>query len=1019
MKPLRVKMTAFGPYATEQVVDFSELGDRALFLISGPTGSGKSTLFDAICFALYGKCAGRRDIKSIRCQKADPAVETSVDFLFQLGTRRYRIERRPKQTVHGRGGRDVSREPSATLYRVEPDGTETLMESAIRKTDAAVERIIGFNAEQFLQVVLLPQNKFEEILCVDGDDREPILKVLFQTHRYDAITEALGRAAKDATRGLEDAHKEIRTLLAGFECETREQLATLHEDEKRELGKAAKELTNLRRAVDAAAASLRDAEAVKAILDEAASTAAELAKVEAGKPAAEATRAAVAAARRAATVKPLQEADQNRRDELRHARTLVEQHSVALATAKDALLRASAQLDGAEKSAPEIDRLMLRVKELEGFRKRITVMEEKRRVADEAGAALATAKKQSAKAAATLDKFASELDRVAGALENAKEDAGEAKSLKAELRDAQRLMKARSGLDKAVATEKRITVRCTKAAATLKECEAAYRDAKKEFEKARAQVLKSHALALAMELESGEPCPVCGSTKHPKPAKGKAARGTDEAELDELQQAAEEAEQARDEAKDNLAALQAELAAARTAVNAHKESLEQSVSNTGTAALEKQVAALEKALATAEKKHAEAKELTDKLAELKANHKAADKARKEADAALEKARTAATKAAAESEAAAAEVPQEVRAQGALEKAVTKAEKDRERLESALKQARLDEKLAREHISGCESALKGANDAAAKAEENARTSAANLDKGLREAGFADLPAFEAAYLKESTINEKEKAVADFDRRLAEAGARAETARTKAAGKTLPDLVPLREAKAEADQRLETANQAIGASEGAIKRIGETLDAVDTLHRGSAEREARERALKVLHELATGKRGDGNPGFHRFVLGGLLDSVLEAANVRLSVMSAQRYELRRSFTVIDKRKAFGLDLEVHDIHSGMTRPVTTLSGGETFQAALSLALGLADTVQARSGGVQLDTVFVDEGFGSLDSESLDRAIAALEQLKAGGRLVGIISHVEELRERFRTCCLKVTTSNGTSSARFVVE
>ena len=1018
MKPLRIRMTAFGPYATEQVVDFSELGDRSLFLISGPTGSGKSTLFDAICFALYGQCAGERNIKTIRSHKADPTVETSVDFLFRVGTQRYRVERRPEQTVLSRG-RDVPRTHTASLYRVDPGETETLLESGVRPVRDAVERIIGFSADQFLQVVLLPQNKFEEILGASVEDREAILKVLFQTQRYEAITGALDRAAKSAANELANAWKEIRTHLAGFECETREQLAARQDDEKTTLANARTELTGLRDAVAAAATALRDAENVKAILDEAAATAAELAKVEAGRAQADATRAAVAAARRAATVQPLHETDQTRRDELRHAGELAKQNSVALATARDALHRAAIHLAEAEKSAPEINRLMLRVKELEGFKKRIGVMEQKRRVADEAGAALATAKKQSAKAAATFEKLASELERVAGALDKARGKAGEAKSLKAELRNARSLMKARAGLDDAVATEKRIAGRCTKAAAALKECEAAYRDAKKEFEKARAQVLKSHALALAAELESGAPCPVCGSTKHPKPAKGRAAQGTDETELDELQQAADEAEEERDEAKDNLAALQAELASARAAIDAHRESLKESGAETGTAALVKRVAAMERALATAEKKDAEAKELAVQHAELKASHKAADKARKETESALEKARTAATKAATECDAAAAEVPQDLRAPGALEKAVADSEKRRERLESALKQARQAETSARERISACETAVKSADDAAAKARENAGKSAAKLDEGLRNAGFADLAAFTAALLRESAIAEKEKAVADFERRLAEAGARAGTARTKAEGKTLPDIVPLREAKAEADRRLETANQAIGAKEAAITRMGETLDTVSALHRRIADRDARQRALESLHRLAAGREPKGNPGFHRFVLGELLDSVLQAANHRLSVMTAERYELRRSVTMEDGRRSFGLDLDVHDIHSGMPRSVKTLSGGETFQAALSLALGLADTVQARSGGVQLDTVFVDEGFGSLDSESLDRAIAALEQLKAGGRLVGIISHVEELRERFRTCSLKVTTRNGTSSARFVVE
>ena len=294
--------------------------------------------------------------------------------------------------------------------------------------------------------------------------------------------------------------------------------------------------------------------------------------------------------------------------------------------------------------------------------------------------------------------------------------------------------------------------------------------------------------------------------------------------------------------------------------------------------------------------------------------------------------------------------------------------------------------------------------------------AELIKRISEAGFSGLEDYTSARRTPQDITAMDGTISGWREQRAQAQDRAERAREAAKGLTLPDMQSLAEAMAAADAALSAHTAKVGATQAELTATDKVIKELSELKKRFGSAEAELATAGRLADVATGS----NPWrmtFERYVQAALLDEVLEAANLRLSPMTHQRYQLRRAEGAGDKRRRGGLDLEVMDAYTGRTRPVSTLSGGEGFETALSLALGLADTVQARSGGIQLDAMFVDEGFGSLGESDLDAVIHALQDLQDGGRLVGIISHVQELRERIQTR-LEVTKGRDGSRARFVL-
>lgn len=1025
MKPLKLSLQAFGPFATREEVDFTRLPPGALFLIAGPTGAGKTSILDGITYALYGDTSGgERSAREMRSHHADAALQTEVELAFALGAQRYRVRRVPEQTrAAQRGGGVVNAPAKAELFRLDANGVDWIpLAQRTTEVTALVEDLLGFKADQFRQVVLLPQGQFRKLLAASSAEREKILETLFGTATYKHLQDALKAEAAALRERGEKAALQRQTLLGQAGVDTMDALVARRDALQGQLVTLGDAEQQVRTEDTAARAALQHGQAVEAQFAEAAAATAALQALEAGKAELDAQRRRLEQARRAMQVQPADTALASAR---RSADEAVQREAQAARDATEAAQRlgqAEATLQAEIARAPAREAAQRELLRLEGLAEAVARLAQAEIEASRCEAARIAADKALAAATATQQTVATRRTTLASRIDALQPLAAERAALELRLQQAEQRARALAALAtarkqlagrEAEETEARIRHEAAQRAAGEARAKAAALDA--DWRQAQAAILAAH-------LHAGEACPVCGSAAHPAPARHEGELPTEQA-LQAAAERAREAEAVLDAARQalNLAELARATAAAEVATRVaelqpadlqpaegaapeHPQSIvEEGAPATDAAELRRQLDA--------------ARAAALELEPLRVQLQAADAELGKAAIAGEQARTQAAEAASAARAAQhvaderrAGVPEALRTPDALQAGIAQAQDTRQRLERALQQAQSTQGEAASRAAALRAQhatlAEGVQAAQARVVEAHRQFVAALQTagfwpdGTSEGdeGAADHAeaAWRAALLPAERIAMLESAVRDADDRRAAALERAGRAAQAVAGLVRPDLATL-DARATASRaRVEAVVDRIGQTRSELRTVTDTLARLDEIARESGAIEAEYRVVGHLADIANGNNGR-NLTFQRYVLAALLDDVLRAASLRLSTMSRGRYQLQRREDVADARRAAGLDLEVFDEYTGRTRPASTLSGGEGFMASLSLALGLSDVVQAYAGGVQLDTLFIDEGFGSLDPESLDMAMKALIDLQQRGRTVGVISHVEEMKQQ----------------------
>ncbi len=889
-------MQAFGPYAGRQVLDFAALGRHGFFLIHGPTGAGKTTVLDAMVFALYGDTTsgaagdlGARQGRDMRSDHAAPELRTEVRFDFAVGARRYRVRRSPLQERPKRRGDGVTVEnPTAALWDrsdAPPDDHDTEGRPLATKpsdVSARVVELLGFRSEQFRQVVMLPQGRFQELLQSSGRDREDILQSLFRTERYLRVQEALKAEAQAIEHATHDARAQVDALLRTADVASADDLAERLTQLAEQVAEADAAATQAAATGQAALTALTQAQSVVARLDELEAATAEVAAHAARADAVQRLRAELDLARLAEPLRPLDTLVHDRANEVQPHLLRLELAENALEAATAARERAAAALEAAATHEPARRDLAERIAELSAVAERATGLAAAQSAADAAAAVLA------ARTAAAEQAAAAARERVAAATQAAERAAAEL-----------------AGLEDAWS--------------------------------------RSQAAVLAGSLRAGAPCPVCGSTDHPAPA---SAAGEVPGEAAVLA------------ARAAVAALRRDADAARAAADA------------ATSATERE------------------------LDDARATHAAA------AAVLAERGR---------------DVPADLRDPAELERRLAAARTQLAALDEAAATAATDDRSTAEALATARATL-AEKQSSYEALEQALTDLRNDRLAhIAAAGFADQDAYFAARREPHQMAALADEITAHDSDGKAAAARQRRAAAAADGLERPDLDEL---VARHELAAAAADAARDRRAGLVAERDALARAADDLIRLQTELGAHADDYAVVGRLAEVASGDNELrlSFQRYMLAAYLDDVLVVASTRLSAMTDRRFTLRRRENG-DRRRALGLDLEVVDAYTGAQRPVSTLSGGETFQASLALALGLAEVVQRHEGGIKLDTVFVDEGFGSLDPENLAAALDTLIGLQTGGRLVGIISHVADLREQIEAR-LEVTATRAGSQARFVV-
>jgi exonuclease SbcC len=1022
MKPLFLALEAFGPYAGRQELDFADLRGQDFFLIHGPTGAGKTSLLDGISYALYGVTSGGlREARDLRSHFAAPGTPTRVTFDFALGDRAFRVERMPEQLVpkasakRGKGEEGFKKQThAARLWELKDGEALPLTGGKTSEVDAKVAQLMGFKAFQFRQVVLLPQGRFQEFMLSGSDDRQAILQALFQTGRYARITELLAEEERTLKEAGRTTLAEIRQLLTQAGVDSAEELpGRIQGATERADGLRAEQAAALD-ALRGAATALQAGREAARILAERAAARAELEALQGAVRRMEARRTELDRARRAESV---------RAEAL--ALETVQKHLADLAAAEGglqaevrsreaALLRATdalAEAEGHEIRREELRRTLARLKELQP---RLAALEAAREASKAAAVARGALEDRIGEARRTLDRARRDLAARQGELQELKTEASQSLGREGLLYLIKKVRGQRLELDRHLADTARAQAALDEAQAAREAAQAQVLASRERLQALVARRLESHAAHLAASLVDGQPCPVCGSLAHPQPARGLPG-GAEDAELAEAQ--AREAADARAlaQAEESLRSRSGILEAARARRDLLRETLGEHAASTA------------ETLTEIEARHRRdldrSRTALARLPEVEAALAQAEQARERAEGGAE---TVARELSEihQREAAARERLEvleegllgELRVPGALSTRLEQAERELAEAEAELAGAREARDAALASLGEARTRLQAHQEQEARVREDAGRREATFDEALAKAGFHGREDHALAQREPAETTALAAELEAFDRNLAVARDRATRTETQAEGLAAPDLPTLEAAETRARTRTAAAGEALGqaqAEEAALQRLEADLTRLVATR---AAHDRRYRLVAGLARLARGGEGE-RVSFERYVQGALLDEVLASASERLRRMSKQRYALRRATGSGDLRKAGGLDLEITDTHTGRARPVSTLSGGEGFQASLALALGLSDVVQRHAGGIRLDTVFIDEGFGSLDPEALDLALRTLEDLQQGGRLVGLISHLEEIKARI-PARLEVTPGPGGSRAAFRV-
>jgi len=1011
MKPVVLRLRAFGSYAGELDVDFARLSLHGIFSITGPTGAGKSTIFDALVYALYGDLPGFRVDGNVRSQFSDVSTPTSVSLDFVVHGERWRVERRPAQPVRrARGkGAPIERPSTVVLGRVGGDG-ELVPGTGITKKEEVrrrIDELVGLTKAQFEQVVLIPQGRFEEVLKADTSTRAPLLRRLFPVEVFTRTTEGLKTIAAVRQGVFDDATRAQEAVVARL-CEAYEAaVAQLPGDVRGELlGDAevpafdpsridghAQELAEALRRVDELVVRLASASALaRSRLEEARRAAADwdawradgtLAESFEAEASADAAEAAVLArARRLADL----EGALDEWEAARRTLAAAEPELTALVDAIDgawpselygsawagawAVARADAHEAGVlaerlgaearrlEEEARRFDRLVATTAALEARRGEL----DRRRVELGERAVKLDAEEQ------TVVLVADEVQRLRAEAASLEALTQAVAALEREHETASRRADAAVELARAESELAAAASRSAGAAARAQEMRAAWRE--------------GLAARLAELLEDGAPCPTCGALEHPVPARWN-GDAVDDAVLAEVESARDAAAMVRD-------AAQKRAAGARGAIDAlaRTRPVEEVASDLAArrAALALVHGAADQLVAVTAEERRRRAALLDARATLGTDCRAfdAEVARLEAELA---AHTGEVGAFVESEGEFGSPAPRAASRGALAAQV-------DRLCRVLRDV-----------------------------EEAR-GALRLADGLIQPVAAELGASDPSELR-SWLLDPEEVDARSDDLAGRCSRREDVRRRIAAYESQEGFTPSAP-RPDVELLVLAADAADGEHVAIVERRGMLAHRVGLLATGAREladgaravdvaRSALEQAKTVADRCAGLGGGPASLrlSLENWVLADYLRQVLSQANRRLDVMTGGRYALELTEGVTDGRKPWGLDLSVFDATTGQVRPATTLSGGETFMAALALALGLADIVSGGSNR-EVGALFVDEGFGSLDPQSLDAVIDVLRSLEDGGRIVGVISHVRELQQALPSGITVEPTARGSRAA-----
>ncbi len=1037
MKPSKLIISAIGPYAGKlPEIKFDAFEEKGLFLISGDTGAGKTTIFDAICFALYGTTSGTyRDTKNLRSEYAVDSAQSYVDFYFSHQGREFHVWRQPSyERQKQRGSGVILEKEKAILYE---EGQRPI--EGLTQVNNAVKELLHIDEKQFKQIVMIAQGEFWDLLNAKTDQRTEILRTIFLTSGYknieyklkdrmDASCKIKSNAENSIIQHFQDVsaneddelfHEleefkgraersgsawnldEILDVMERLILSDREKLKRMKEDLKKAERELQKNKDELARAVTNNS-FIERRDKLEEEKEELAKRRTEIdGIIQLLEKQKKATR----------NVNPSYAVWTQKRGEVSLTQNQIKSTESNLETALMVVKQVEDALDAAQKQEPEVDKLRQTIsriddeeqkyqqkEELEGRRKKL---EERDKDISAKEADLKENEEALKEKIEVLSKTVKELKSKPSELTVAKNEKEKLKDL---LEDLNAIICDR--IPKREDKKKNLSKK-QNAFLNIRD---KYKEVSDRREEAERILEDSRAGILAKKLVAGEKCPVCGSVHHPEPAKLKEASISEDdfkklqKEEAELQDRKTNANTEAEKAKTSLEEFEGQL---RITILDCIESplLDMDVKE---ASLEELIKIVKEARTRVETR---SKENIKKCNSLDNDCRTLEKAEKDLEAAQGDETEKISSIKEELDEEKQKMKQELTETRAILKTLEKlsfpdwetAEKERKQAETtknkildAIKKAEKEKKKADDKVTDARSRLKTLNDSLNQQKKDEEALREKLDKEVSANGFSSVEEMRICVVSEDDITSSDKVINEYNQAVATNEKQLSDAKSDAKGKKIIDIEGLKSVCDEQSTNVDLIRKNCNNSENRINTNEEKRKSILD-RREELEKARKESAIcQRLYNLVKGTTGNGKITLEQYIQAAGFDGIIAAANRRLRPMSDGQYELYRQEDSLGKKSNNFLDLEVLDNYTGHRRPVGNLSGGESFKASLSLALGLSDTVSSNLGGVQMDALFVDEGFGTLDRKSIDNAMEILINLTGSNKLVGIISHREELIE-----------------------
>ncbi len=1050
MRPIKLTMCGFGPYAGIEIIDFTKFKDQNIFLITGPTGAGKTTIFDGLCYAIFGLASGSdRESDTLRSDFSDEETLAYVELEFELRGQRYYIKRIPKQMKKKLRGEGLTEQNPEAELKIDSGNLANgnlasgKLITGVKDVNEQIEKIMGINYEQFRQIVMIPQGEFRKLLLAESKERESIFRKIFGTYQFQRVQEALEDKAKVLSRLIEEFAGRRNTYIKNIDCGNDETLKALIG--KKDLNiieicdgleaniksDLLEEETNLRLStiMDKELGDLQkefiQAEEMNKRIEARLEMRKRLESLEALKPAIENKNIKLQKGRKALSIKTHEDYFQNRKTNLANKKKELEDSRNQLHILEQRFKELSVLLneeEGKGEQRRNLSELLVNLKkdlnrviEYELGQKNLNKLKEDL----EEKAKMRANNKEKIESLNTMIKtFQEELDKV-------KEAALLYAEAMAILTKDQEIYNKLNILHTENLELDLLREEYGNAKLLNERCEKEYNLQKRQYDHLSDLFLEGQAGILAKKLKSDAPCPVCGSLEHPNPA-ALVLEVPTEAKLKSEKLSLEMLEKKYHDARGNYERVKEKGLNKRKIIlekkaelhplfgveinTLEKEELNQFLKS-NMDQYKTKIDNENQLIRTLDQKRKQEKDLVEKLLQMNKELKEENSSTTRFEEEFSKVYVRVTSEVQLLDKIKSQLPEGITTKTQMDIEIEKQDKLYKAMENAYKNIQDQYRTIELKYTEASTNMAMKKESCMKAEDELAEAKLKLEGEVSSQGFIDFDEYLVSRLSNEKIESLDSEIKEFNENIKSAADGYKKALEETAGLSIVELQKIQQRlheKKVQKQDMEKNGKLIYA------RINQNKNMLEKITEINENILGKESEFSVIGQLANIAKGNNQEriSFERYVLAAYFNDIIEAANTRFHRMTCGRYELSRVKEKLKGAAQQGLELEVYDNYTGKARHVKTLSGGDGFKASLALALGLADIVQSYAGGINLDTMFVDEGFGTLDPESLDNAIECLLDLQKTGRLVGIISHVPELKERIRARIEVCPSMNGST-------